>query len=64
MLSVIVTLIVIGVLLWLVTAFIPMNATIQRIIIAVVVIAVVLWLLNIFGLLAGISNVPIPRVGR
>jgi hypothetical protein len=40
-------LIVVGVLLWLVNRFIPMQATIKSILNGVVVIAVVLWLLNL-----------------
>jgi hypothetical protein len=54
-------LIVVGVLLWLVNRFIPMQATIKSILNGVVVIAVVLWLLNVFGLFHSLSNV---RIGR
>ena len=43
-------LIVVGVLLWLVNRFIPMQGSIKSILNGVVVIAVVLWLLNVFGL--------------
>ncbi len=43
-------LIVVGVLLWLVNRFIPMQGTIKSILNGVVVIAVVLWLLNVFVL--------------
>ncbi len=42
-------LIVVGVLLWLVNRFIPMQGSIKSILNGVVVIAVVLWLLNVFG---------------
>jgi len=52
-------LIVVGVLLWLVNSFIPMQATIKKVMNAVVVIAVVLWLLNIFGLFDSLSNIHI-----
>ena len=45
-------LIVVGVLLWLVNSFIPMQRSIKSILNGVVVIAVVLWLLNVFGFLA------------
>jgi len=41
---------VVGVLLWLVNSFIPMQGTIKSILNAVVIICVVLWLLNVFGL--------------
>lgn len=60
MLQVLVLLIVVGVLLWLVTTYVPMDATIKKIIVAVVVICIVLWLLQIFGLLP-MANVPVPR---
>lgn len=51
MISLIVTLIIIGVLLYLVNALIPMDAKIKLIINVVVVIAVCVWLLEGFGLL-------------
>ena len=50
LLQLVMVLIVVGVLLWLVNRFIPMQGTIKSILNAVVVIAVVLWLLNVFGL--------------
>ena len=54
-------LIVVGVVLWLINRFIPMQGTIKSILNAVVVIAVVLWLMNIFGLFHSLSRM---RVGR
>ncbi len=54
-------LIVVGVLLWLVNRFIPMQATIKSILNAVVVIAVVVWILNVSGLLHSFSNI---RIGK
>jgi len=59
--QVLVVLIVVGVLLWLVNSFIPMQGTIKSILNAIVVIAVVLWLLNVFGVLHSLSNI---RVGH
>ena len=56
------TLIVVGVLLWLINTFIPMDGTIKRILNIVVVIAVVLWLLYGFGVLSGSGNVRMPTV--
>jgi hypothetical protein len=53
-------LIVVGVLLWLVNRFIPMQGSIKSILNGVVVIAVVLWLLNVFGLFHSLSHL---RVG-
>lgn len=54
-------LVVVGVLLWLVNRFIPMQSTIKSILNAVVVIAVVLWILNVTGLFHSFSGI---RVGR
>jgi hypothetical protein len=54
-------LIVVGVLLWLVNRFIPMQSTIKSILNAVVVIAVVLWILQVTGLFHSFSGI---RVGR
>jgi hypothetical protein len=61
LLQIVMVLIVVGVLLWLVNRFIPMQGTIKSILNAVVVICVVLWLLNIFGLFHWFSGI---RVGR
>ena len=51
LLTVILTLIVVGILLWLVNTFIPMAGSIKSILNAVVVIVVVIWLMNAFGVL-------------
>jgi flagellar biogenesis protein FliO len=59
LLQVLAVLVVVGVLLWLVNRFIPMEGTIKSILNAVVVIATVLWLLNIFGLFHSLSRIHI-----
>jgi len=62
MISVIVTLIVIGVLLWLVNTYIPMDGKIKQIINVVVVICVVVWLLSVFGVLGHSRDIPVPQL--
>ena len=57
LLQILLVLIVVGVLLWLVNRFIPMQGTIKSILNAVVIIAVVLWLLNVFGLFHSLSRI-------
>ena len=57
LLQVVIILIVVGVLLWLINSYIPMQATIKKILNAVVVSAVVVWLLNVFGLLDSLLNI-------
>lgn len=59
--QVIVVLIVVGVILWLISRFIPMAGSIKSILNAVVIIAVILWLLNVFGVWSSLSNI---RVGK
>jgi len=60
-LTLIILLCIIGFLLYLVNAYIPMQATIKKILNIAVVVAVVLWLLNLTGFLSNISTL---RVGR
>ena len=60
LIGLVITLIVVGVLLWLVNTYIPMDSKIKTILNVVVVIAVVLWLLRAFGVLGSLSDV---RVG-
>jgi len=55
--QVVMVLIVVGVLLWLVNRYIPMQGTIKGILNAVVVIATVVWLLQVFGLLHSLSRI-------
>ena len=57
LIQVVEVLVVVGVLLWLVNRFIPMQSSIKSILNGVVVIAVVLWLLNAFGLFHSLSRV-------
>jgi hypothetical protein len=52
-------LVVVGVLLWLVNRFIPMQGSIKSILNGVVVIAVVWWLLNVFGLFHSLARIHI-----
>ena len=61
LLNVVIALIVVGVLLWLVNAYIPMDGKIKSILNIVVVIVVVIWLLQAFGLLGAINGIHIGR---
>ena len=61
LINLLVTLIVIGVLLWLVNTYIPMDGKIKSILNAVVVIGVVIWLLQALGLLSSIQNIHIGK---
>ena len=61
LLHVVIVLIVVGVLLWLVNSYIPMQETVKKILNAVVVIALVLWLLNVFGLLDSLLSMHVGK---
>lgn len=53
LITLILTLAIVGFLLWLIVTYIPMPAPFKQIIMVIIVIAVVLWLLNGFGVLGG-----------
>ena len=55
--NILIVLIVVGLLLWLVNNYIPMDSKIRGILNAIVVIVVVLWLLQAFGLLSSLGNI-------
>ncbi len=59
LMNIVIPLIVVGVLLWLVNAYLPMDGKIKTILNAVVVIAVILWLLRVSGMLGGLGTMPI-----
>jgi hypothetical protein len=61
LISLVVTLIVVGVLLWLVNTYIPMDGKIKSILNVVVVIAVVIWLLQGFGILGSLGSIHIGK---
>lgn len=60
LITLIIILVIVGVILWLVNSYIPMDAKIKKILNIVVVIAVILWILSVFGLLPNITGI---RVG-
>ena len=50
MISILVTLVIIGVILWLVNTMIPMDQKLKTILNVVAILFVCLWLLSVFGL--------------
>lgn len=57
LISVIITLIIVGIILWLINTYLPMDGKIKSILNGVVVIAVVLWLLQAFGVISALSSI-------
>lgn len=62
LISLVITLIVVGVLLWLVNTYIPMDGKIKKILNIVVVVCVVFWLLYAFGILSRGGDIRVPQI--
>jgi len=60
LITLVLVLVVVGVVLWLINRFIPMQSTIKTILNVVVIIVVVFWLLSAFGI---INNLDTIRIG-
>jgi len=61
LITLLVVLVVVGVLLWIINTYIPMDGKIKKILNVVVVIVLILWLLNAFGVLGSMERI---RIGR
>jgi hypothetical protein len=61
LIQLVIVLVVVGVILWVINSYIPMQSTIKRILNVVVVICVIVWLLSVFGLIGNLSAI---RVGK
>ena len=59
--TVVIALVVVGVLLWLINTYLPMDGKIKSILNAVIVIVVVLWLLQVFGVMGTLTSF---RIGK
>lgn len=59
LINLIVVLVIVGVILYLINNYMPMDGKIKNILNVVVVIAVILWLLNAFGILSSLGGVNI-----
>lgn len=57
LLTILLVLVVVGVILWLINTYIPMDRKIKSILNVVVVIVLIIWLLKAFGLLDGVKNI-------
>jgi len=61
LLQLVLILVVVGVILWVINSYIPMQSTIKKILNLVVIIVVILWLLSVFGLIGNLSTI---RIGK
>lgn len=58
MISLILTLALIGVIVWLILQYVPMPEPFKKVIMVVVVVFVILWLMRVLG----IGDIPVPRL--
>ena len=59
LLTLCIVIIVVGVLLWVITRYVPMEPAVKHILVAVVVVVLVLFVLRAFGVLDDIERVRI-----
>jgi hypothetical protein len=57
--TILLVIIVVGVLLWLVNSFIPMDHNIKKILNVVVIIILIVWLLKVFGIFSSLMDIHI-----
>ena len=61
LINLVIILVVVGVALYLINNYIPMDGKIKSILNIVVVIVVIIWLLSVFGIIGSLSGI---RVGK
>ena len=59
--QVILVLVVVGVVLWAINKWIPMQPTIKKILNVVVVVCVIIWLLSVFGVIGSLSSIHVGK---
>jgi hypothetical protein len=61
LINVIIMLVVVGVGLWAINAYVPMDSKIKGILNALIVIVVLIWLLQVFGIMGDLTAI---RIGK
>jgi len=61
LIQLVIILVVVGVVLWVINSYIPMQTTIKRILNVVVIFVVIIWLLSVFGFIGNLSTI---RIGK
>lgn len=61
LIQLVIVLVVVGVVLWVINTFIPMQRTMKKILNIVVIVAVIVWLLSVFGFIGDLSKI---RIGK
>ena len=61
MIQLVIVLVVIGVVLWMINAFLPMNASIKKVLNVVVILSVIIYVLWAFGILGQVPIIRLPH---
>ena len=61
LIQLVLVLVVVGVVLWVINSYIPMQSTIKKILNVVVIIVVIVWLLSVFGFIDKFSTIHIGK---
>jgi len=59
LIGLVLTLVIVGVVLWLINNYVPMDSKIKTIVNVVVVVVVVIWLLQAFGIVGSLRDIRI-----
>jgi hypothetical protein len=59
LITLVIVLVVVGVVLWLINSYIPMQTTFKKILNVVVIVVVILWLLSAFGIIGSLDTIHI-----
>lgn len=62
LLTLIIALVLVGLLLWAINTYVPLDGKIKKILNVVVVIVVIVFLLHAFGLLQGLSEIRVKPI--
>ncbi len=62
LIDIVLVFVVIGLVMWLINAFVPMTAGLKSLLNVVVFVVVLIWVLQVFGLVGPIPGVRIPRL--
>jgi len=61
LLTLILVLVLVGIVMWLINKYIPMDGTIKTILNIAVVVFLIIWLLQAFGLFSGLNDIHIGK---
>jgi hypothetical protein len=61
LIQLVLVLVAVGVVLWVINSYIPMQSTVKKILNVVVIICLIVWLMSVFGLIGKLSTI---RIGR